>query len=55
MQLIRDKVNCSISLSDGRIFKVGLVNATSDFSLNMSTAGDLPSATIRFETYASNF
>lgn len=55
MQLIRDKVNCSISLSDGRIFKVGLVNATSDFSLNMSTAGDLPSATIKFETYASNF
>jgi len=55
MQLIRDKVNCSISLSDGRIFKVGLVNATSDFSLNMSTSGDLPSATIRFETYASNF
>ncbi len=54
MQLIRDKVNCSISLSDGRIFKVGLVNATTDFDLNM-TSDNLPSATIRFETYASNF
>jgi len=54
MQLIRDKVNCSISLSDGRIFKVGLVNTTSDFDLNMIT-DTLPSLTIRFETYASNF
>ena len=54
MQLIREKVNCSISLSDGRTFKVGLVNATTDFDLYMTT-DSLPSATIRFETYASNF
>jgi len=54
MQLIKEKVNCSIGIADGRMFKVGLVNATSDFTLAMDS-GSLPSLKVKFETYASNF
>lgn len=54
MQLIKEKVNCSIGIADGRMFKVGLVNATSDFNLTMDS-GSLPSLRVKFETYASNF
>ena len=54
MQLVKEKVNCSIGIADGRMFKVGLVNATSDFSLNMSS-GSIPSLRVKFQTYASNF
>jgi hypothetical protein len=54
MQLIKEKVNCSIGIADGRMFKVGLVNATSDFNLTMES-GSLPSLKVKFETYASNF
>lgn len=54
MQLIKEKVNCSIGIADGRMFKVGLVNATTDFNLTMDS-GSLPSLRVKFETYASNF
>jgi hypothetical protein len=54
MQLIKEKVNCSIGITDGRMFKVGLVNATSEFNLTMDS-GSLPSLRVKFETYASNF
>ena len=54
MQLIKEKVNCSIGIADGRMFKVGLVNATSEFNLVMDS-GSLPSLKVKFETYASNF
>jgi hypothetical protein len=54
MQLIKEKVNCSIGIADGRMFKVGLVNATSEFNLTMES-GSLPSLKVKFETYASNF
>lgn len=54
MQLIKEKVNCSIGIADGRMFKVGLVNATSDFNLTMDS-GSLPTLRVKFETYASNF
>ena len=54
MQLIKEKVNCSIGIADGRMFKVGLVNATSDFNLTMDS-GSLPSLRVKFETFASNF
>jgi hypothetical protein len=36
------------------MFKVGLVNATSEFTLSMES-GSLPSLKVKFETYASNF
>jgi len=49
MQLIKEKVNCSIGIADGRMFKVGLVNATSDFTLAMDS-GSLPSLKVKFET-----
>jgi len=54
MQLIKEKVNCSIGIADGRMFKVGLVNATSEFNLVMDS-GSLPTLKVKFETYASNF
>lgn len=54
MQLIKEKVNCSIGIADGRMFKVGLVNATTDFNLTMDS-GSLPTLRVKFETYASNF
>lgn len=54
MQLIKEKVNCSIGIADGRMFKVGLVNATSEFNLTMDS-GSLPTLRVKFETYASNF
>ena len=54
MQLIKEKVNCSIGIADGRMFKVGLVNATSDFNLTMDS-GSLPTLRVKFETFASNF
>jgi hypothetical protein len=54
MQLIKEKVNCSLGIADGRMFKVGLVNATTDFNLTMDS-GSLPSLRVKFETYASNF
>ena len=54
MQLIKEKVNCSIGIADGRMFKVGLVNATTEFNLTMDS-GSLPALRVKFETYASNF
>lgn len=53
MQLVNEKFNCSIGLTDGRILKLGLVNLTSNIMFSGETEGQLPFARVQFESYAS--
>ncbi len=53
MQLVNEKFNCSIGLTDGRILKLGLVNLTSNIVFGGETEGQLPFARVQFESYAS--
>ena len=53
MQLVRDKINLSVILSDGRIIKVGLASLSSQVSINMRTETGVATVNMQFETFAS--
>ena len=53
MQLVRDKINLSVVLSDGRIIKVGLASLSSQVSISMRTETGIATVNMQFETFAS--
>jgi len=53
MQLVRDKINLSVILSDGRIIKVGLASLSSQVSINMRTESGVATVNMQFEAFAS--
>ena len=53
MQLVRDKINLSVILSDGRIIKVGLASLSSQVSISLRTESGVATVNMQFEAFAS--
>jgi len=53
MQLVRDKINFTVILSDGRIIKVGLASLSSQVGISMRTETGIATVNMQFETFAS--